>query len=96
MGRCQSPVNIFAMRHTQNQNRLAVVFDPANYPVVSETISPQTSFIARQSFSVLAGIALAGDSALKKANNAFLRGAAQPLEFTQSARFEVNRPGQAV
>ena len=91
-----SPVNIFAMGHTQNQDRTAVIINPANYAIVPDSIPPETRFITGQDFPVLTGVSLPRNALLKKTDDASLRDAVESLDFTQGARLEVNGPGQVV
>jgi len=70
------------VRDAQDENCLTVVFDPANRAVASDSISPETYFVARQRLSLETRIILAGDARLKKPDNPLLRVAVQPLEFS--------------
>jgi hypothetical protein len=83
------------MRDAQNENSLTLIFDPANHPVASDAIAPETHLVAHQRLSLEPRITLSGDARLKKRDNPILRDSAQFLKFAESTRFEVNGPSQA-
>lgn len=62
------------MRHTKDKNRQALIFDPTDKTVVSDSISPEFHSVSDQGFANVARILVAADPVLQESYNAALDG----------------------
>lgn len=87
-------VYIPAVAYCKDKDNNFLIYDVADYPVVSDPVSPESGMIAFEGFSEVTGVFTSFQAVIKPANDALLDGAVQFLDLPLGNVADFNRPGQ--
>ncbi len=73
-------VNLPAMTNCQNQDNHVFVLDVAQYPIVSNPVSPEAGVVTLQRFSKMPGVFASLNPIVEPVENTFLN---RPVQFSQ-------------